>query len=151
MKDNKLIKEAQKLITQAAKPARSKLNKEEIEDLRTDISINRTKLVTEVLLPISNNRSAAELKMDGLEGKEYVRYVQSYSGRKYKDASGKEKAYTASAADSMARKALHAEGTPYYKAKKEFFKWRDEEKAMFQLLKAMDQVTNALSAITKSV
>lgn len=150
MEDHKLLKEAKKLLEKAAKPNRSKLTKEEIEDLRTDISVNRARLVDDVLLVVSNNRSAAELKMDSLEGAEYVRYLKSYSGKPYTDASGSEKKYTASAADSLARKALHAEGTKFYKAKQEFFKWRDEEKAMFQLLKAMDQVANALSAITKA-
>lgn len=147
---HKLITEADKLLKQAAKPNRDKLTKEEIEDLRTDIAINRSRMVTEVLLPAANARSAADLAMNALEGKEFIRYFKGYSGKEYKDASGTTKKYTASVAESVARKALHAKGTPYYKAKEHYHDCKDFEGNMYQLLKSIDQVTNALSAVSKA-
>ena len=139
------FEKSEELITEAVN-ARKILSTDEIEDLRARINITRALMTTQVLLPASNQKSAKELYMDGIEGSEFKRMVDAYSA---KINPGTEKKYTTTVAESIARKAVKAEGTKYYKARESYLKAKDLESTIYQLLKALDGLANSLSAISK--
>lgn len=159
MKKNKthpLLTELSKLLKRAKD--REGLTVEQIQELRADLSSTKG-IIVDTLFPIvSSKRISTELLMENLEGKEFVRYLKGFmsatildeNDEPILDAKGNPKKYTASIAESLARKALHAEGTPYYKAKKNYLEAKNEEYRFYQLFKAVDQVTNSLSTISKT-
>ena len=159
MKKNKidpLLSKLSRLLEQASN--RSKLTVDEVQELRANLSSTKAVIVDKIFPMVSTKRMQTELYMDEIEGKEFSKYFKGYltsnvtdnEGNPILDAKGNPKKYTASIAESFARKALHAKGTPYYKAKKAFLEAKKEEQKLYQLFKAVDQVTNSLSAITKA-
>ncbi len=135
----------------------SKMTSEEVEYLRVELATARAIAVQEVFVPATNKLLAAELKAGHLEGTYFVKYFKAYldldmtneEGQPILDGRGKTKKYSATVAESMARKGIHVEGTPYYKAKAEYQAAKDFVSQLYQLFKAVDQVTNSLAAITK--
>lgn len=145
---NKWISKAIELVDNCV-DARDRLSKEEIEELRVKVGIVRLHLSADVLGPASNIRSKAELAMDAMEGPEFMRYFKAYSGKEYKDANKQSKKMTASIAESAARKAMKAEGEPFYKLKETWLYAKDFESQLYQIFKALDQISNSLAAVSK--
>lgn len=137
---------------------RAHLTQDEINELRVDIVVARAQLLDSVFPEITSNRTSKELVMDDLEGREFARYFRMFldatikdnNGDDVTDAKGEPKKYTASVAESLARKALNKSGTAYYNAKKEFLQAKELESEIYQLFKAIDQISNALSTLKKN-
>ena len=146
---DKWIDKAKELALKSVK-ARESLTKEELEDLRLNITLVRTFLALETLTNASENRIVAELALEGIEGKEFTNYFKAYSGREYVDAKGDKKYYTASIAESLARKAMKTEGVNYHNKMKALLEAKQYESMVYQLLKSLDQISNALSAVSKN-
>lgn len=122
-------------------------SKENVEDLRLRVAMCRMRLVQDALYPTARLRSAAELNMDISEGRLFKTYYLIAKSKK--DEESKKNLYTASISESIARKAVKSEGTDYNIAKKDYLKYKDDESMLYQLVKTMDQVGNALSSIVK--
>ena len=170
---NKWVKTSIAMVNKATLERQS-LTQDELEDLRLEISSARMMMVTEVLDLASNEKIASEMAMDDQEGRTFVKMLHSYTNKKLKqekkdkdgevvkDKDGKpvmvdvldtkgqsKRLYTASTAESIARKAMKTKSTTFYKKKEKWMKAKAFEQVVFQLLKSMDGVANALSAVSK--
>ena len=129
-----------------AKMDRSKMTKEELENLRMDMSFLRLEMVGETFLAITQERAAAELLEQSVEGPEFKKMFIGYTNE-INPSTGKK--YTASVAESIARKAVRAAGTGWYEAKQRYDKAKAVESMMYQLFKSVDNACHSLSVISK--
>lgn len=133
-----LITKAKQLVRKAVEEKRT-MSTEEVEDLRLEIAGVRFHISEDLLAGVSSKRSLAELTMESVSAKEFADLMGRYR---------KEKGYSTSAAESYARNTIRMESSKAYKAKEKYLKAKDDESIVYQILKSLDQVANALSKRT---
>ncbi len=138
---NKWINKAVELTDKAVNYNKT-MTAEELVDLRLKLSIVQMHITTDVLLPVSKQRTKAELHMEHLEGIQFNTYYNIAKDKKGEDGKA---LYTASTAETIARKSLKNKTTKYQIARKKWLEIKDFEQSLYQTLKALSQVCNALS------
>lgn len=123
------------------------LTADEFAELRHEIEATRHMIVAEVLPIVSNEKNLCESLMDQAEAESFVEALQEASSIKV-EVTGKR--VTASIAESIARRKAKGEDTAYAIAKANYNKAKSDESMIYQLIKSMNGVSNAMSAIIKS-
>lgn len=142
-----LLSQADSLI-QRSIDGRGSLTQDEIEDLRLEIAEVRYKLSREVLQRASNEASLRELEEEAEVTKQFAKYYKAYSTKL--DDKGKPM-YSRSGAESFARNSYKLKDNPVFARKQLTANAKAFEKMLYQALKGLDQVTNALAAISKRI
>lgn len=142
---NKWITKAKNLVIKSA-AERGTLTQDEFAQLRHDIEATRSMIVTEVLPIISNEKAFRESIMDDEDGPSFREAYQEAVSINV-EATGKR--VTASVAESIARRDAKGSSTKFGKAKLAYSKAKSDEAMIFQLLKSMSGVANAMSALIK--
>lgn len=140
-----LLKRADNLISKSIS-GRSSLTQDEIEDLRLDISEVRYRLSREVIQRASNEATYRELEAEAEVTTQFGKYYKIYSEKK--DENGK-LMYSKSGAESFARNTYKLKSNPVFKKRMLESEAKSFEKMLYQTLKGLDQVTNALSVISR--
>lgn len=144
--ENDIINQQFTDLFRLAKMDRSRMTKDELENLRMDMSFLRLQMVGDTFLTITQERAAAELLEQSVEGPDFKKMFIGYTNE-VNPSTGKK--YTASVAESIARKAVRAEGTRWYDAKQRYDKAKAVESMMYQLFKSVDNACHSLSVISK--
>jgi len=142
-----LLKKADSLIQKSIK-GRGSLTQDEIEDLRLEIAEVRYKISREVIQGASNESVLRELEADAEVTKQFGKYYKMYSSIKGED--GKPE-YSRSGSESFARNTYKQLKNPVFSKKMLAADAKSFEKMLYQTLKGLDQVTNALAAISKRI
>lgn len=142
-----LLQKADELVNKSI-TGRNSLTQDEIEDLRLELSQIRYRISRDIIQRASNESALRELETEDEITTQFGKYYKIYS--EAKDDAGKLK-YSKSGAESFARNTYKLKRNPVYTKKTLENEAKSFEKMLYQTLKGLDQVTNALSAISKRV
>lgn len=135
---SKNIKQADALIKKSIKD-RDTMTQEELENLRADLATVRYRISTEDLQDVSDDAVEAELEYEDCNSREYAAYLKAYMRKKN----------SRSTAESYARNTVKMSDSKTYEALKKSLKMKNRKDAVYQILKSLDQICNALSAFSK--